>query len=346
MWIYQNLWRKNKLEKEDIHINQAIIHILDSSVLVPVLSDTELELDSEVRDFIKGHIFKILSSDDFKECFFQEEDSVVYTQIRNYTKDNFVAASKVMAENLFEIMKSNVEIPSADLLISVFELFNKQYMALLKMNYKSSYIHYVESVESETINSIIKQRAALPTDSQKLDEAVIIDLNDYSIKILEKKYPINGQKENYLSLHYLQCSGNLSAKTKLNIINKTVEQINKKYFNDDVEQKIEVKKAIIEEYEETGSIVVNTLADKIFEKQPEVKQEFKEKIEKYGFEDEPVSCQTKTATKKLEKQIIKTQTGIEVNIPVEQYGNKEAIEFITNADGTISLIIKNIYGIN
>ena len=88
------------------------------------------------------------------------------------------------------------------------------------------------------------------------------------------------------------------------------------------------------------------MADKIFEKQPEVKQEFKEKIEKYGFKDEPVSCQTKTATKKLEKQTIKTETGIEINIPVEQYGNKEAIEFITNADGTISLIIKNIYGIN
>ena len=334
------------MEKEDIHIEQAIIHILDSSVAVPVLSDTELELDSEVKDFIKGHIFKILSSDDFKECFFQEEENAIYTQIKNYTRENFIASSKIMAENLFEIMKTNVEIPSADLIISVFKLFNKQYLALLKMNYKSSYIHYVESIESETVNSIIKQRAALPTESQKLEEAIIIDLENYSIKLLEKKYPINGQKENYLSLYYLQSGGSLSAKTKLNIINKTVEQINKKYFNDDVEQKIEVKKAIIEEYEETGSIVVNTLADKIFEKQPEVKQEFKEKIEKYGFKDEPVSCQTKTATKKLEKQTIKTETGIEINIPVEQYGNKEAIEFITNADGTISLIIKNIYGIN
>jgi hypothetical protein len=201
----------------------------------------------------------------------------------------------------------------------------------------------VESVEKDTVNSIIRQRSALPSESQRVDEAIIIDLSDYSIKLIEKKYAINGQKENYLSLYYLQCVGNISAKTKLNVIAKTVDQISKKYFNDDYERKLEVKKVILDEYAENGSIVVDTIADKIFENQIEVKEEFKEKINKYGFNEEPVSFQTKNATKKIEKQVIKTDTGIEINIPVEQYGNKDVLEFVTNANGTISVIIKNIY---
>lgn len=333
------------MEKEDIRIKQAIIHILDTSVVVPVLSDVELDLDSEIRDFIKTHIFKVISSDDFKACVFEDEESYVLTQLKAFQQDRFVELSKNLAQNLFEFMCKNVEIPSADLIVSTFELFNQAYIAILKMNYKPSYIHYVESVDKDTVNSIIRQKAALPSEAQRVDEAIIIDLSDYSIKLIEKKYPVNGQKENYLSLYYLHCVGSISAKTKLNVIAKTVDQINKKYFNDDYERKLEVKKVILDEYAETGSIVVDTIADKIFENQVEVKQEFKEKINKYGFNEEPVSFQTKGATKKIEKQVIKTDTGIEINIPVDQYGNTDALEFVTNPNGTISVIIKNIYNV-
>ena len=37
-----------------------------------------------------------------------------------------------------------------------------------------------------------------------------------------------------------------------------------------------------------------------------------------------------------------TDTGIELKIPMEEYNNKDRIEFITNADGTISVLIKNV----
>ncbi len=34
-----------------IHINRAVLHILDNSVNFPVLSDKELELSGELADF-------------------------------------------------------------------------------------------------------------------------------------------------------------------------------------------------------------------------------------------------------------------------------------------------------
>ena len=46
--------------------------------------------------------------------------------------------------------------------------------------------------------------------------------------------------------------------------------------------------------------------------------------------------------KKFSKQQLMTDTGIEIKIPMEQYNSTDSIEFITNEDGTISVLIKNI----
>ena len=57
-------------------------------------------------------------------------------------------------------------------------------------------MHQTMPTEEGNINSIIKYRSILPSESQKLSEAAIIRLDDFSIKLLEKKYDVNGKKEN------------------------------------------------------------------------------------------------------------------------------------------------------
>ena len=49
------------IRQEDIYLKNTIVHILDSTVGMPVLSDTELEHGSDFADFIKAHIAKITS---------------------------------------------------------------------------------------------------------------------------------------------------------------------------------------------------------------------------------------------------------------------------------------------
>ena len=64
--------------KENIRIRKAIVHIMDPTIGMPVLSDTELEYGSEFADFMKEHIAKISSGDDTKESRFYQEESEVY----------------------------------------------------------------------------------------------------------------------------------------------------------------------------------------------------------------------------------------------------------------------------
>ena len=74
----------------------------------------------------------------------------------------------------------------------------------------------------------------------------------------------------------------------------------------------------------------------------EIKEEFDAKMEKYHMQKTEVKPQSEKTTRKFEKQYLKTDTGIEINIPMEQYQDINQVEFITNPDGTISVLIKNI----
>ncbi|MDE6209618.1 MAG: nucleoid-associated protein [Lachnospiraceae bacterium] len=335
------------MTKGDIIIRNAIVHILDSTVGMPVLSDSELSYGSDFADFLKEHIYKVLVSDDKKNCEFIEEESEVFRLISNTNegKMDFVNFSKDIATKLYDIMNSNIEIPAADLMVVYFEVNQIAQLALLKMNYRASYMHTTISDEGVNTNSVTKYKAMLPSETSRLTEAAVINLTDYKIKLIEKKYSVNGVKENYFSKLFLNCTSNLSQKAKLNIVERAIETVQKEYFNDSeqFEEKMRAKSVIHEELTNQGSITVEEVADKVFEEKPELKDKFKEKVKKYKIdEEEEIIPQNETTTRKFEKQHLTTDTGIEIKIPMEQYNSTDNIEFLTNEDGTISVLIKNI----
>ncbi len=335
------------MNKGDIIIRNAIVHIMDSTVGMPVLSDVELSYGSDFADFLKEHIYKVFASDEKKKCRFVEEESDIFRLIEdtNNGSMDFVTFSKQVAEKLYGIMNSNIDIPSADLIIVCFEVNQIMHLALLKMNYKQSYMHNTIAMEEGNTNSIVMYKSILPNESQKLSEAAIINLTDYSILLLEKKYDINGTKTNYFSKMFLNCSSQLSQKSKLSIVEKAIESVQKDYYNDSeqFEEKMKVKSIIHEEMTNEGVISIPEVVEKVFEDKEELKEKFKEKIEKYNIkEEEEIKPQNEATTRKFSKQHLTTDTGIEIKIPMEQYNSTDNIEFITNEDGTISVLIKNI----
>ena len=60
------------ITKETIRIRKIIVHILDATVGLPVLSDTELEFGSDFSDFVKEHIARLTTGDDTKKCEFYQ----------------------------------------------------------------------------------------------------------------------------------------------------------------------------------------------------------------------------------------------------------------------------------
>ena len=323
-----------------------IVHIMDPTIGMPVLSDTELEYGSEIAEFLKEHIVKISSGDDAKECRFYKEESEIYRMLNSYSDEDFVAVSKEIAGLLYDIMSGNIDIPPADLMVVRFREGEEEYLALLKMNYKAFYTHRTMAAGDGEGNSneIIRHKSILPSESQRLTEAAVIRLNDLALQVIERKYEVNGEKTNYFSFLFLKCSAHMSHKSKLAIVSRAVESVQKEGFDETerFEKQMRAKSIIQEEIEEKGGFVVEELAEKIFEQEPELKVAFQDKMEKYDMVKEEIQPRSDNTVRKYQSQHLYTDTGIEIKIPMEQYKNPQSVEFITNPDGTISVLIKNI----
>ncbi|MEG1848765.1 MAG: nucleoid-associated protein [Lachnospiraceae bacterium] len=332
------------MNKEEIRIEAVIVHICDSTVGMPVLSDTLIDFGSEFADFLREHIYRIISGDDGKTCNFHKAESEIYKLLTEYEDDRFVEISKEMASELYRIMNSNIDIPAADLVVVRFKAQEVQYLALLKMNYKESYTHITKSLENVHTNEIIKHKSILPTESQRLQEAAIINLMDFSVQVIEKKYEVNGTKTNYFSYLFLKCSSHMSHKSKLALVTKAVEAVQNDNYEEGQQftEHMKAKSIINEELAEKGSFTVEEIADKVFEQKPELKIAFQDKIEKYDLVKETVEPQSERTLSKYQKQHLTTDTGIEIKIPMEQYKDSNSVEFLTNPNGTTSVLIKNI----
>lgn len=328
----------------DIIIKRAVLHVLDNDSGMSVLSNSELEVSEELSDYLGKHIDKIVDDSNVKNARFAGEDNAILflCKMINDNEDDFLAITTDMTNKLFDLMKQHVDIPSADLVCSIFEIDAKKYFGMLKLNYKPGFTHWVHNEPEGSVNTIIKHKTLLPQEGQKLEECVIISLEDYSVRVMEKQYEINGEKDFYLTKHYLKCTCDLSDNAKLKIIDKVTRDINKKYFDEDYEKAIKLKKAVSESFEETASIQLDHVVGKVFENNISIREEYIEEVTKAGIHENEISVPDKLIEKKYKKHKIKTDNGIEIDFPLEYAGNSEKIEFINNPDGTISIIIKNV----
>lgn len=326
------------MERDEIIIRNAITHVLNTANNIVHYSEDVLELGPDLNDFIREHIFKIAKADETKKCYFMEEESRVYPLIRNFKEANLVKTSRELAEQLCEIMSHNVNIPAADLVVATYQFQSIMYLAILKLNYKENFIHAVLDGRTE----IKKQMDILPASTSRLKEAVLINLSTLEIQLLEKKYEINGVKTNYFSSLFLGCRTELSQKNKYELLTKAISTINTVYYEHDFEKQMEVKSVLQESLAEEGSINIPELSEKIYGENIEAKEEFREKLEKYHCEKEEVAPQSASIVRKLERQTLFTDAGIEIHIPMEIYNTGDTVKCVTNADGTVSLTIKNI----
>ncbi len=346
------------IAKDDIVIRKAILHILDTNRGECILSNTLLDPGPDLHDFIRNHIYKIVSSDDTKNCEFNPEASPIYSILETWDESDdasFIETSQAIANKLYIAMGEGLDIPAADLLFVTFQAEGTIYLALLKMNYKESYTHEITASDSEDTNlnsndsnipvintGIVKSRALLPSATSRIPEAVIINLSDYHIKLLEKRYEINGEKAYYLSENFLICHTNIPPKKKLNILTRVINNISNKYDGADLKTKMDTKSALQKEYVDRKSFDVEEIGNKLFGKSPEKKSEFDEKMEQYDLQYDNFTVTNENTVKKLEKQVMVTDSGIEISIPMETYNKLANFEVQTDVTGKSTIIIRNI----
>lgn len=330
---------------KDIYIQKLVVHILDNTLGLPVLSEALPPLSAETNTFVGKRIERLFADGKLKSSHFMEGDQTVKELCLELRHDDeaFLHVTQELAKKLYEIMLKYLEIPSADLICALTLIGEERYLVLLKMNYKTSFIHYLDNLEGQQINTIIQQRTTLPAASQKIEEAVAISLEDLSIRLIETKVDLEDEKGFYLSPFFLNCTVDVSGQEKLKVLEKTANKVIDHYFGEEeLEKRFEFKNAINNHLEDAQEIKVEEIAQAVFGQIPQIKETYLEEVAHKGIEEDVIAINHQQNEEYYKQQRLVTDTGIEIKVPVSEYDNKDKIEFITNPDGTISILIKNI----
>ena len=326
----------------EIIIHQAILHVLDTTLDAPVLSGGGMELTAEKTAYIQNHIEKLLASDEIRQCR-PLPDSAFRNELEH--NQDFIDLSCRIAGVLFDYMHAHTTIPGADLAVVGFTRDGAPWLGILKLNYKNGYTHYTETVEGAPVNSIIQQRACLPTQSGKVEEGALVNLTDYSMRLLEKKYDIDGHKEFYLSSVVFQYTQAEPEKKKLQAIQEAAAQAVKDAYEDEPHADAQVAMLIANQAADNDNQVsVEQVRQQLAEEYPLAAVPFDDYVEKSEVLEEAAAPVTVTPARirRMESRSIRTANGIEVKIPTELLNSDSELEFLHDPDGSVSLLIKNV----
>ena len=326
----------------EIIIHQAILHVLDTTLDAPVLSGSSMELTAEKTAYLQNHIEKLLASDEIRQCR-PLPDSAFKNELEH--NQDFIDLSCRIAGVLFDYMHAHTTIPGADLAVVDFTRDGAPWLGILKLNYKNGYTHYTETVQGAPVNSIIQQRACLPTQSGKVEEGALVNLQDLSMRLLEKKYDIDGHKEFYLSSVVFQYTQAEPEKKKLQAIQEAAAQAVKDAYVDEPHADAQVAMLIATEAADNDNqISVEQVRRQLAEEYPLAAVPFDDYVEKsevIEHVEQPVTV-TPSRIRRMESRSIHTASGIEVKIPTEILSSDSEVEFLHDADGSVSLLIKNV----
>ena len=326
----------------EIIIHQAILHVLDTTLDAPVLSGGGMELTAEKTAYLQNHIEKLLASDEIRQCR-PLPDSAFRNELEH--NQDFIDLSCRIAGVLFDYMHAHTTIPGADLAVVDFTRDGEPWLGILKLNYKNGYTHYTENVEGAPVNSIIQQRACLPTQSGKVEEGALVNLTDYSMRLLEKKYDIDGHKEFYLSSVVFQYTQAEPEKKKLQAIQEAAAQAVKDAYEDEPHADAQVAMLIANQAADNDNQVsVEQVRQQLAEEYPLAAVPFDDYVEKSEVLEEAAAPVTVTPARirRMESRSIRTANGIEVKIPTELLNSDSELEFLHDPDGSVSLLIKNV----
>jgi hypothetical protein len=334
----------------DININEAVIHILDSNGEEPVLNEYSLELDEDIYKFLFRHIEKCLKDEELKYARFNPERNIVKEVTQDYLNgvdSGLINLSKELASQLFIIMKGNVNIPSGDLIITSITTDQGPMIGILKMDYVKNFTHEIQFRDQKIGIGIVPQVAGLPGSGQKIQKAAFIkpikDEEHYNLMILDKQ---KGSKEdeygaNYFINTFLGASIITNERDMTKTFVKAAENWTRKNITEDAGKAEEIRTAIKTKLKEEDTINIDSFSEELFNEHPQVKEDFSNYIKQQGLNEE-VAVDKTWVDKKLKRVRLNIDKQIDLYINEDTYHDSTKFEIQRNGDGTINLIVKNV----
>ena len=334
----------------NININEAVIHVLDTTAEEPVLNEYKLDLDEDTYKFLYKHIEKCFKDDDLKYAAFNPERNIVKEIVQDYlngTDSDLIGLSKELASQLFIIMKGNCNIPSADLITCSIITDQGSIIAILKLDYVKNFTHEVQFLDNKIGIGIIPQSAGLPGSGQKIQKAAFIKpiSNDekYNLFILDKQKSTKESEEygaNYFINNFLGATLVTNERDMTKTFVQATENWTRKNITTDAGKAEKIRSTIKTKLKEEDLINVKELADELLSELPQEKEDFTNYLNQQGLEE--VSVDSTWVEKKFKRIRLNIDKEIDLYINEEAYHDSSKFEIVRNGDGTINMVVKNV----
>ena len=335
----------------DINIQEAVIHILDSSTDEPILNEYNLELNEDTYNFLHRHIEKCFKDEELRYALFNPERNIVKEVVQDYLngiENDLVGLSKELARQLFIIIKGNTNIPSCDLIVVSLVTDQGPMIGILKMDYVKNFTHKVEFIESKIGIDIVPQSAGLPASSQRIQKAAFIkpirENQSYNIMIIDKQKKSKDEDEygaNYFISNFLGCSIVSNERDMTKTFLKATENWTRSNIVEDADKAERIRTAIKTKLKEEDKINIDELSNELFKEEANIKDDFSNFVKSHGLEEE-VAIDKQWVEKKLKRVRLKIDKDIDLYINEETYHDNTRFEIQRNGDGSINMIIKHV----
>ena len=323
-----------------IQVKRAILHILDLNSGVPIFSD--LDLDRELFEYLQKHLEKSWK-DAASHTSKLGDVNPIRQKLEQYqeNKDVFAAITQEMADKLHKDLLLCGEERALDFVAIDFLQAEIPHFGILLYQNQLGYTHKITYQENQANNQIIQHFAILPNPTQKLTMFAFVNMEDWSVKFVDKKRILDGEEVFLLPDRLLNCTMPTSSKDTIKKVHKIVTKVAEEFGQNPTQAVCHAKAVLLEAGQKSELIEPEEVGRKVFERHPGMQQSYMEQIAhaslpKVAEVDRDYAVRTNKSHK------IKTDTGIELTVPSDFFNNTDYIEFVTNENGTISINIKNV----
>ena len=197
--------------------------------------------------------------------------------------------------------------------------------------------------ENDGVRSIkFVNRQILPNKTTAVEEAIIIDIENNSLSIIEKRFMIDGKPGYYLNDQYIKGEPKLSDKQKMSIVNKVVKKVDSEYAVFEGDPLPVVKKELAQLVMEHRPIKPMELAKKVVESDYNATQEVETIMRDLGIEEDDEIVNVPVSIDRMSRCKLVLDDDRVIELSVDDYLEGVDISREMDERGLTRIILKNI----
>lgn len=310
-----------------------------------IYSDTFINLVEGTTEYYDKKIEKCLENTGIKELVVGSQHHLLQAARNMLESDEtFKEESIKITQDFFNLCTKIEEMPNANLMFVELKVDGKKYILIIKLNHKTMPMSLIEEVDGKQSIRFVNQQI-LPNKTTAVEEAIIINVEDSILSIIEKRFMIDGKPGYYLNEQYIKGEPKLTDKQKMSIVNKVVKKVDSQYNVIDGDPLPVVKKELVDLVMEHRPVKPLELAKKVMGDDYNASEEVETIMKDLGIEEDDEIVNVPISLDRMSrcKLVLDDDRIIELN--VEDYLDGIDIEKEIDENGKTKIILKNIQDI-